>query len=254
MLKSISRIVSGLARRVYGEFMPEEEIAIQNRLYLNLGLDRDQAIKKIDSVCLENFGKSFTEHEGMWSEHLVLLAAYSIERNNITRILEIGTFKGETTSILSSLFPNSSIDTVDLARQQILNQGIYTYATDSITTSQDRISRENIKFKVMNSIQLIHETKKYDLIWVDGAHTSPVSTIDIANSIRLLADNGVAICDDVYLEPNYLDRVSDLSSVETLKAFQESGIITFTLIRKRLSKRFNNFLVKTKYLGVYKLS
>jgi predicted O-methyltransferase YrrM len=254
MFKSISRIVPGLARRVYGEFTPKAEIATQNRLYLDLGLDRDQALKKIDSICLTNFGRPFTEHAGMWSEHLVLLAAFSIERNDITRILEIGTFKGETTSILSSLFPNSAIDTVDLARQQILDQGIYTYATDSITTSQERVKRENITFKVMNSIQLLHENDKYDLIWVDGAHTSPVSIIDIANSIRLLSDNGVAICDDVYLEPNYLDRVSDLSSVETLQAFQESGIITFTLIRKRLSKRFNNFLVKTKYLGVYKLS
>ena len=254
MFKLISLIVPGLVRRVYGEFTPKTEIENQNKLYLDLGLDREQAKQKIDSICLANFGRPFSEHVGMWSEHLVLLAAFSIKRNDITRILEIGTFKGETTSILSSLFPNSFIDTVDLARQQILDQGIYSYATDSIVSSQERVKKENITFKVMNSIQLLHETEKYDLIWVDGAHTSPVSVIDIANSIRLLSKNGVAICDDVFLEPNFLDKVSDLSSFETLQAFQESGIVTFKLIRKRLSKRFNNFLVKTKYLGVYKLS
>ena len=253
MFKSISLIVSGLARRAYGEFTPKADIVNQNELYLTLGLDREQAIQKIDSICLANFGRPFSEHVGMWSEHLVLLAALSMKRNDMKRILEIGTFKGETTSILSSLFPNSSIFTVDLSRQQILDQGIYNYATDSIVTSQNRVNRENIKFMVMNSIQLLHQTEKYDLIWVDGAHTSPVSVIDIANSIRLLSDNGVAICDDVFLEHNFLDRVSDLSSFETLQAFQDSGIITFTLIKKRLSKRFNNFLVKTKYLGVYKL-
>lgn len=254
MFKSISLIVFGLVRRVYGEFTPKAEIELQNKLYRDLDLDREQAKKRIDSICLENFGRPYSEHLGMWSEHLVLLAALSLKRNDMTRILEIGTFKGETTSILSSLFPKSYIDSIDLAHQQIIDQGIYSYATYSIVTSQDKVKQENIRFKVMNSIQLLNETEKYDLIWVDGAHTSPISVIDITNSIRLLSEHGVAICDDVFLQPSIFDKVSDLSSFETLKSFQESDIITFTLIKKRLSKRFNNFLVKTKYLGIYKLS
>ena len=254
MLKIMSSIIVGLVRGIYGEFTSKDEVKNQNELYQDLGLDREQALAKINSVCLANFGRPFSEQFGMWSEHLVLMAAISIKRDDILHILEIGTFKGETTSILCSLFPNSLIDTIDLERQQILDQGIYTYATDSILTTREKVKSKNITFKVMNSIHLLHQSKKYDLIWVDGSHTSPVSVIDIANSIRLLSTNGVAVCDDVFLESNFMDRVSDLSSIETLQLFQETGIISFKLIKKRLSKRFNNFLIKTKYLGIYTLT
>ena len=253
MLKIIRKFVPGLVRRIYGEYTSATEIENQNQHYLDLGLDRVQAIQKIDSICIAKFGKHFSEHVGMWSEHLVLLAAISIKRSDVMKILEIGTFRGETTSILSVLFPNTLITTIDLSRQEILNQGIYSYAKNSIVSNREKTMIKNITFKEMNSIELIHESEKYDLIWVDGSHTTPFSIIDIANSIRLLSENGMAICDDVFLESNYLDNNSDASSFETLRAFQEAGIIDFALVKKRLSKRFNNILLRTKYLGVYRL-
>ena len=46
MFKLISLIVFGLVRRVYGEFTPKAELDLQNELYLDLGLDREQAKKK----------------------------------------------------------------------------------------------------------------------------------------------------------------------------------------------------------------
>jgi predicted O-methyltransferase YrrM len=230
----------------------QAEIHAQNEMYLKMGLNREEALRKIDSVCISIFGKPYSEHAGMWSEHLVLLAAISVENVHIKKILEIGTFKGETTLVIRRLFPNSAIETVDLNRQEIINQGIYSYAVDEITTTQKNFFTHDIEFKIMNSLQLINENSKYDLIWVDGSHTSPVSTIDIANSIRLLSAQGIAICDDVYLERYSLDPVSDLSSIQTLNAFQESEIISFTLIKKRIAKKFNSFPVKPKYLGIYR--
>lgn len=254
MRKIIPTIVSCLVNRIYSDYSSESQSEDQNRQYLALGLEREAAVKRIDSICLANFGKHFSENIGMWSEHLVLFTAISMKRSDIARILEIGTFKGETTKLLGMIFPEASITTIDLSPQEIQDQGIYNYAINSIVTARRKETSDRITFKEMNSVQLIHETEKYDLIWVDGAHTVPISIIDIANSIRLLSEKGVAICDDVYLKPNYLDKVSDVSSYETLKAFQEAGIISFTLIKKRLSKKFNNLLIKTKYIGVFKLN
>ena len=42
---------------------------------------------------------------------------------------------------------------------------------------------KNINFKKMNSVKLIACKKKYDLIWIDGAHGYPVVCIDIINSL-----------------------------------------------------------------------
>src|SRR5262249_8684448 len=51
---------------------------------------------------------------GMHSEHSYLLAALSAGEKRIDRILEIGTFDGRNAAILSRIFPDASITTVDL--------------------------------------------------------------------------------------------------------------------------------------------
>jgi len=45
---------------------------------------------------------------------------------------------------------------------------------------------KSIKFLEKNSINLINANKKYDLIWIDGAHGYPVVCADIINSLHLL--------------------------------------------------------------------
>lgn len=250
----LSRASHSLSMRIYKKSFSPEELEIQKSKFLSLGLNRELALENINNLCLRKFGQMYNEHNGMWSEHLILMSALSLKRNDIRTILEIGTFKGETTALLEELFPLALIDTLDLNAHEIVEQGIYGYATDSIQKGRILHKSDKISFRVMNSLNLIHETKKFDLIWVDGNHMSPTSIIDISNSIRLLSANGVAVCDDVYLEPNKLDHVSDTSSFETLRAFENAGVIKFTLIKKRLSRRFNNQLVKPKYLGVYSLA
>lgn len=251
MFKYVHFAKSALVRRLYANSTDSVDIAKQIQLFEKLGLDRELGLERINKLCKAKFDKAYSEQNGMWSEHLVLMAAISLSNRDVKSILEIGTFEGETTLILNELFPGSSIETIDLARQEILDQGIYNYAAESIVDSQEKMKSDNINFRVMNSVGLINYIDKYDLIWVDGTHTSPVSIIDITNSIRLLSQNGIAICDDVYLEPNAMDLVSDVSSIETLRTFQDSGHISYELIRKRVSKRFNNFLVKPKFLGIY---
>ena len=53
----------------------------------------------------------------------------------------------------------------------------------------------------MNSIELINRDTNnfFDIIWVDGHHGNPYATIDIMNSLRLIKDDGLIICDDVLI-------------------------------------------------------
>ena len=50
------------------------------------------------------------------------------------------------------------------------------------------------------SLNLINSNEKYDLIWIDGAHGYPTVTIDIINSLKLINNDGLIICDDVYIK------------------------------------------------------
>ena len=61
---------------------------------------------------------------------------------------------------------------------------------------------KNINFSPVNSLKLLNYKKKYDLIWIDGAHGYPVVCIDIINSLHILKENGLILCDDVYLKLN----------------------------------------------------
>ena len=50
----------------------------------------------------------------MYSEHLIIFTAISLKNHNIKNILEIGTYDGKTSTILSKLFPFSKVTTIDL--------------------------------------------------------------------------------------------------------------------------------------------
>lgn len=220
----------------------------QKRAYSNLGLSYDDAVAKLNRICLNRFGVSYSENNGMWSEHLVFFAALATSQLAISNILEIGTFKGETTRILADLFPNSHVDSIDLSHDEIRSIGTYAYAANELPNSTQMPI--NVKLKTQNSLKLTRETIEYDLIWVDGNHTSPYVQIDIACAIRLIKDKGFILCDDVYLKTPRIEKNSGTESIDTILAFKEAGMINPSFIRKRLSKKFNNKITGTKFLAV----
>lgn len=220
----------------------------QKKAYSSLGLSYDDAITQLNQICLSRFGITYSENNGMWSEHLVFFAALSSSQMPISTILEIGTFKAETTRILADLFPKSQIDSIDLSNDEIRSIGTYAYAADELPNSNDMPI--NVELKTQNSLKLISETLRYDLIWVDGNHKSPYVQIDIACAIRLIKEKGFVLCDDVFLKTSRFEKDSGLESIDTILAFKEAGMISFTLIRKRLSKKSNNKITGTKFLAV----
>ena len=48
-----------------------------------------------------------------------------------------------------------------------------------------------------SSVNLINFEETFDLIWIDGAHFDPVVTMDLINSLNLLSDKGLILCDDI---------------------------------------------------------
>lgn len=220
----------------------------QKKSYSSLGLSYDDAIVKLNRICLKRFGVTYSENNGMWSEHLVFFAALATSQVHITNILEIGTFKGETTRILGDLFPNSTVDSIDLSHDEISRIGTYAYAANELPNSMEMPN--NVKLKTRNSLQLVNETLKYDLIWVDGNHMSPYVQIDISCAIRMIKESGFVLCDDVYLKTSRFEKDSGSESIDTILAFKEAGMINYSLIRKRLSKKFNNKITGAKFLAV----
>ena len=229
----------------------------QEQKFLDIGLNRNQAIQKLNAVLSDLYGQMYSEKKGMWSEHLILFSAISNIDNPPKNILEIGTFNGETARILSALFPNSKITTLDLEFDEILKSELYRYESKDkkLVNSREMNLRSlpNVTFLEKNSLGLIEFHDKFDLIWIDGEHSYPIAAIDISNSIRLMSPNGTAICDDVYLKARDSNKDGrSTASIDSLESFSRASLIEFKLLNKRLGFFFNFPARNKKHLGYVK--
>ena len=251
-IKISNKLQNIYLRNSYSREKYEDE---QEKIFIKLGLSRERGIIKLNSLKSQY---SFLE-KPMSSEHQNLFASISI-KENIKDILEIGTFDGTNAFLLSQLFEYAQIETIDLdetndefresyGREEAEKFKIFCEERDKILSLS-----KNIIFKKKNSLQLTFSDKKYDLIWIDGAHGYPVAPIDIANSLRLLKPNGIIVCDDVWLKkPMVQDKIyNSIATFETLSALKKANIVDFELVYKRLdkinncNKRFRKFLAYVK--------
>jgi predicted O-methyltransferase YrrM len=231
--------------------------SIQNSNFNFIGLDRDAGLGYLKKVLKDQLNVFYNENDGMFSEHLVILSSLSIKNPGIKSILEIGTFDGKTSYLLSYLFPNALIDTIDLPTGDIKFSENYNRVNqvDNFTHSRSKLisARKNIFFKELNSIYLTNETKQYDLIFVDGAHGYPIVAMDIVNAYRLCKNNGTVLIDDVYKEVSNEDPIyQSVGAFQSLSSLCESGILKeFHLIPKRLNGQYNLPWEK-KYVAIFK--
>ena len=234
----------------------QNQFKIQDQKFSEWNFDRKQAISKIDTVLQELYKENYSENNGMWSEHLVIMAAISMQPNQIRNILEIGTFDGQTARILSKLFPESEITTIDLPQNIVDTKKIYKYAHEGNKLQSQRINNlegcTNIRFIEQNSLNLIYENSKFDLIWVDGAHGYPVVAIDLINSLRMVTPHGYVMCDDVYDFTYSNDsEYRSTGASETLSELAEAGLIKYELFLKRINRIYNFPKYRKKYVGVF---
>jgi predicted O-methyltransferase YrrM len=228
----------------------------QNDIFKYFGLNREEGIKKLTLIKKDLDFKS--RDSGMSSEHEVIFSSLSLCKNkSISDILEIGTFDGFNALLLSNLFPNSNIDTIDLPENDDDFINFYNRKDNISKFIQDRniilSKNKNINYSPLNSLKLLNYKKKYDLIWIDGAHGYPVVCIDIINSLNILKENGLILCDDVHLKLNQSNSdimYSSIATYETLNELKKEDLINFRLIYKRLGAEHNCIENERKFVAI----
>jgi predicted O-methyltransferase YrrM len=228
----------------------------QEEHFRRLGLNRPAGLQLLNNLCTVEFGCPYSEDKGMWSEHLVFFAALSASGKRPKKILEIGTFRGETTLFLSRLFPESDIVSVDLPAELARQMNLYDYAKASSTVelrTQNFRKMKNVVLHEASSVTLLLEDEEFDLIWLDGAHGFPIVALDIANSFRMISSNGLVVCDDVHKRLRRTDAVYESDATYlTLCELESAGLIQVDYLSKRIGARFQVYPMLTKELAVFR--
>jgi predicted O-methyltransferase YrrM len=248
--KIVSKVKLYLKKKKYNKNFYEDR---QNKIFKTINLDRNIGLKKL----LEIKNKYKFLRRDMSSEHEVLFSSISSNPQlKVNKILEIGTFDGANAFLLSLLFKDATIETIDLKKNNIDFIKFYNRENkiEQFISSRDEIlaKSKNIIFKELNSIKLSTADQKYDLIWIDGAHGYPVVSMDIINSYRLCSENGYVLVDDVWRSVDYSDKFyKSIAAHESLMTLKSSKLINdFHLIPKRLGEEFNLPWTK-KYIGFF---
>ena len=229
------------------DYLNEQEL-----IYKKLGLDRAEGLAKIKSLLIR-----YPEiNSDMNSEHSIIFSSLALSSKPFKNILEIGTYDGKNAALLSNSFSNSQITTIDLPENDNIFKNSYQRQNkenrQNFCNKRNQLLKKynNIKFIELNSLELINFKDKFDLIWIDGAHGYPYSTIDIVNSIRLINKFGIILCDDIYKQTRKDDKFyTSKSSYETLNALKDAGIINYRLFYKRIDKKVNSNPFKNKFIG-----
>lgn len=218
-------------------------------------LNYSKAIQKLDAILKELNMNSFQSQKGMASLHWVIFCALS-ENNNIQNILELGTFDGLTTLIISKIFPNANITTIDLPEDDPIFINTYKrddekYREEFIRRQKENTSADNITFIKKNSFFLQDVVdEKFDLIWVDAGHLYPEISWDICNSYHLCNKNGWLMYDDVIPNTNKYSAYDSSDSYKILNYVCRRMKNKMTLFLKRLDPEFSANPIRRKYIAV----
>jgi predicted O-methyltransferase YrrM len=235
-----------LSYKKYNKNFFEKE---QNEIFEYFGLNRQEGIKNLTLIKKDLDFK--LRNSEMSSEHEVIFSSLSLSKNKkLIDILEIGTFDGFNSLLLSNLFPDSNIDTIGFINFYNRKDNVAKFIQDrNIILSKNK----NINFFPLNSLKLLNYKKKYDLIWIDGAHGYPLVCIDIINSLHILKENGLILCDDVHLKlnQNNSDKMyNSIASYETLNQLKNQNLINFRLVYKRLHAKDNCMENERKFVAI----
>jgi len=253
--KIIKKIRFYIAKKNYNEDYFTEE---QNKIFKRLDLNRPEGLKKLKNIKKD---MNFENRESpMSSEHEVVFSSLSLNNNiKISKILEIGTFDGMNSLLLSKIFPNADIDTIDLPYTESDFKNFYNRKNkidEFINYRNNNLKKNNkIQFFEKNSINLINFKNKYDLIWVDGGHGYPIVCVDIINSLYLVSSNGVIMCDDILfnLKLSQSDRMyNSIASFQTLNLLKKENLINLEFIFKRVSTNENCLEQERKFIAILK--
>ncbi len=93
----------------YHGYNLEKVRIIEREKFDKAGLQYDEAVKKLENICSNPGTPDFSGQKCIESIHSTLFCAIS-NISSINNILEIGTYMGESTLLLSTIFPDDIIE------------------------------------------------------------------------------------------------------------------------------------------------
>lgn len=180
----------------------------ENDRFRAAGYDQHAALAELDQHLLDMELPVFEKCGDMASVHWLLFACLA-RRHRIARVLEIGTFDGQTTSLLARLFPLAEVVTVELPSTDPILANTYEYVRgglNKLTAFEERLRKNihapNIKLVRANSFFLPAVVEgDFDLVWIDGGHLYPEIAWDICNAYHRVRSGGFLMCDDIIIHP-----------------------------------------------------
>lgn len=220
----------------------------------------DDALKRLNEI-LRGLGKpEFGSKNGIGSIHWILFCSIS-QVSSVKNILEIGTFDGETTMLLSKIFPNADIVTVDLPDDDPIFSTSYQrddpeYLKEFNANQESNLKNARIEFIKKNSFFLpAMVNRRFDLIWIDGGHLYPEISWDICNAYHLCNPGGWIMCDDVMLnEDGYRDGYVSPDSHEILEYVKDRTNEEIVYFLKRETPKSSANPRKRKHVAVLRKS
>jgi predicted O-methyltransferase YrrM len=213
----------------------------------------EKSLIRLNDLLQEKGKKSF--NADLESIHWLLFSCLA-EDKKISNILELGTFDGETTSILADLFPSANITTIDLPYNDPIFSTTYSREDEInrknfIDRQQKNIASDRIKFIQKNSFFLLDVVnEKFDLIWVDAGHLYPEVAWDICNAYYLCKSGGYIMFDDVIPNQKGLrNGYVSPDSYSVLEYMRKRSNDSITYFFKRESPRWSANPKRRKYVA-----
>jgi len=160
----------------------------------------------IEEKIYTNF-HSINKKEKWFCNNLNFLSNYFDKINNIRKILEIGSYEGRSVIFFLKKFSDSTITCVDTwsGSDEHINHD-FNNVEKNFDTNTNFYQNNKILKKIKDSSNNFFEnnSENFDLIFVDGDHSSNQVKLDIENSWKILNKGGYLILDD-YLWWYYKD-------------------------------------------------
>ncbi len=237
------------ARRKYIDLFYTETVsrqaveAAQAEAFAGVGLDYAAAVRRLDEMLAAMGLPPYDESDGMASQHWTLFAGIAAA-SPVRDILEIGTFNARGTLVLSRLFPDSRIVTLDLDdASPHFND---SYGRNDIAFREAHIRERtanlarcpNATFLPANSFHMPKHLagRRFDLIWVDGSHDYPAIAWDMFHALHSLNPDGWLLADDVFRHPKarWLPYAND--GHDLIRYLAVDGIVAPRFVAKRVQE------------------
>ncbi len=232
--------------------------ADERRKFADTGFDVDAGRSLLDEVLLDISGKRFDHLAGTDSVHWLLFACLSLtdRGRGIRDILEIGTFRGKTSLILKTLFPQAEVVTCDLPEDDPILRTSY-FRDDPVVMREYKarrdanVNRPGIRFVARNSFFLPEAAPgPYDLIWIDGGHHYPEIAWDMCNAYHMCRPGGIMMCDDVITDPRGCDALyTSTATEEVIRYIQSRASLSMLYFLKRENPLWSADPIHRKFIA-----